>query len=149
MKRLVCLMLILGLMASSLLAQAESPKAGYPFELQGTRGVAKFAGKTYDEAWVAVLKSLIASNFKTELTEKDAGIIEATKTLIPLKGTTLRRTTSLGVLVEAKDGGVVVTLKWDMVQRTVLQDLTPQRKKIYGEFFQKVADLLYPAEAIR
>ena len=153
MKQIICAVAVCLLAGAVAIAEDVKPP-GYPFELKDKAGIASFAEKTYDEVWGAVIRSLIASNYKMTLSEKDAGIIEAThvksessKVWGGLFGTTGKsKEPTLSVIVEAKEGGVSVMLKWDRGEKIVMRSMTAQMKKLYGEFFQRVADILYPPE---
>ncbi|MHB8053663.1 MAG: hypothetical protein ACYDH3_00195 [Candidatus Aminicenantales bacterium] len=131
--------------------QAEEAKV-YPFVLEKGVGTATFAEKSYDEVWGAVVKSLVASNYKLTLSEKDAGIIEAvhvksqsSKSWGAMIGTTNKsKEAALSVVVENKEGGCIVSLKWDRGEKIVMRSMKAQVNKVYGEFFQAVSDILYP-----
>jgi len=146
----------IGLVCLALAACASAPVAkevrpSYPFEVVKKSGVATFTEKTYDQAWAAIIRTLVASNYKVAVAEKDAGFIEATH----IKSDSTRALVgkwqdepSLSVVVEAKGPDVVVTLTWTRGEKILLRSVSSQQKKIYGEFFQRVADILYqPAKS--
>ena len=141
----VCLIL----MACASAPVAKEVRPGYPFEIIKKSGVATFVAKTHDEVWAAVIRTLVASNYKLTVAEKDAGFIEATH----IKSDSTRALVGkwqdepgLSVVVEAKGPDVVVTLTWTRGEKILLRSVGSQQKKIYGEFFQHVADILYPPE---
>ena len=130
-------------------AMAEVSKPAYPFEIVKKSGVATFAAKSYDQVWAAVIRTLVASNYKLVVAEKDAGFIEATH----IKSDSARvfvgkdmDEPGLSVVVEAKGADVVITLTWTRGEKIVIRSIKSQQKKVYGEFFQGVADILYPPE---
>lgn len=144
-----------GVVCLALVACASAPvprqnqEPGYPFEIVKKSGVAIFATKTRDEVWAAVIRTLVASNYKLTVAEKDAGFIEATH----IKSDSTRALVGkwqdepgLSAVVEARGPDLVVTLTWTRGEKILLRSVTSQQKKIYGEFFQKVADILYPPE---
>jgi len=151
---LVALLLSCGLAIGQEKPQEQQPPdTTYPFEYEGKSGIAKFAGKSYDEVWGAVIRSLVASNYKVTLSEKDAGLIEAvhirsesSKTWGALLGSGKAEEARMTLLVEPKDTDIVVTIRYDRAEKLVLRKAATQRKRICGMIFQKVADSLYPAE---
>lgn len=130
------------------MAPAEEQKPGYPFTVEKSIGTAKFADKTYDEVWGAVVKTLVLKGYHPSLIEKDAGIIEAEQ--VRARGTLFKSEGSQGVrmsvMVEKGDAGISVTLTWYRGKKIVMRSMSAQLNKVYGEFFQAVADILYPPE---
>lgn len=130
------------------LAVAEDVKPSYPFTVEKSIGAATFADKTYDQVWGAVVKTLILKKYHPSLIEKDAGIIEAEqvgagKGLTKSEGSQGVR---MSVMVEKGDAGISVTLTWYRGKKIVMRSMSAQLNKVYGEFFQAVADILYPPE---
>ena len=139
--------LMLAACASAPIAREARP--GYPFEVMKKSGVATFTAKTYDQVWAAVIRTLVASNYKVAVAEKDAGFIEAAH----IKSDSTRALVGkwqdepgLSIVVEAKSPDVIVTLTWTRGEKILLRSVASQQKKVYGEFFQRIADILYLPE---
>jgi hypothetical protein len=146
-KRLIFAVVVCLLAGSA--AMAEDQKPGYPFEVVKKSGVATFAAKSYDEVWAAVIKTMVASNYKLAISEKDAGIIEGEHVRAESTRAWVGKDADephLSAVVEAKGLDVVVTLKWTRGEKILFRSVASQQKKVYGEFFQAVADILYPPE---
>jgi hypothetical protein len=101
----------------------------------GQGGVAKWgiSGKTEDEVWDAVMKSLVFINQTTATGDKPSGIITAK-----------RPGALIHFLITASDSGVDLFGKWEFVPGEKMQFSTPfsQTKKFFNELFPKVKEAL-------
>lgn len=130
------------------LAVAEDVKPSYPFTVEKSIGAATFADKTYDQVWGAVIKNLVKSHYRLGVVEKDAGVIEAFYDPPDSKfwGKKDGEGQTMSVFVESGDSGVLVSLTWGRGKKIVIRGMQAQLRKVYGQFFQAVADILYPPE---
>lgn len=146
MKQIICAVTVCLLAGNMAIAQDQ--KSGYPFKVEKSIGTAKFADKTYDEVWGAVVKTLVKSHYRLGVVEKDAGIIEAFYDPPESKfwGKKSGEGQMMSALVESGEGGIAVSLTWTRGKKIVIRSMTAQMKQIYGTFFQAVADILYPPE---
>jgi len=147
MNRIICITVAcLALAACASVPVVRETAPGYAFNIVKKSGVATFAAKTYDEVWGAVIKTMVVSNYKLAVSEKDAGIIEAEHVRSESTRAFVGKDTDeprLSAIVETKGSDIVVTLTWTRGEKILLRSIASQQKKVYGEFFQRVADILY------
>jgi hypothetical protein len=125
---------------------AAIPGTTYPFVVEKSVATAEFKAKTYDEVWGAVVKALLVKKYRLTVSEKEAGIIQVTRERSDATKLLLSRNAEeakMSVVLEKIEDGVSVILRWQYGEEIMLQSVSSKLKKVYGEFYQAVADILY------